>query len=132
MKGTEIFVAVKLFHIPLLERNKVKVDELEAEIKQFNNVVSKSIGKLIEIKREDNTLWVVSEHINGRDLASCIENHGSVSEKVARTWFKKIIQGVAAMHEHKCVHKDLKLDNILLKFKKEGTQDVIDDVKIVD
>jgi len=63
---------------------------------------------------------------------TCIENYGAVSEKIARTWFIKIVQGVSSIHENKIVHRDLKLENIFLKFKKNGETDIIDEIKIVD
>lgn len=36
------------------------------------------------------------------------------------------------IHLAKIIHRDLKLENIFLKFKKQGNAEVIDDVKIVD
>lgn len=75
---------------------------------------------------------MVCEYINGRELLTAIESVGFVKENVARSWFSKILLGVHHIHESKIIHRDLKLENIFLKFKKQGNAEVIDEVKIVD
>lgn len=55
-----------------------------------------------------------------------------MNEKIARTWFKKIVEGVTSIHEGKIVHRDITLDNIYIKTKKENGSEVIDAIKIVD
>jgi len=75
---------------------------------------------------------LVCEYINGRELLTAIESVGFVKENVARSWFSKILLGVHHIHESKIIHRDLKLENIFLKFKKQGNAEVIDEVKIVD
>lgn len=57
---------------------------------------------------------------------------GFVNEQVARAWFQKILLGVHHIHENNIIHRDLKLENIFLKFRKSGSVEVIDEVKIVD
>lgn len=63
---------------------------------------------------------------------TCIEQYGNVNENIAKTWFKKILLGVHHIHESNIIHRDLKLENIFLKFKKNGDREVVDEVKIVD
>lgn len=55
-----------------------------------------------------------------------------MNEKIARTWFKKIVEGVSSIHEGKIVHKDITLENIFIKTKKVNGAEVIDAIKIVD
>jgi len=87
---------------------------------------------LIDHKCENEMLYLVCEYINGRELLTAIESVGFVKENVARSWFSKILLGVHHIHECKIIHRDLKLENIFLKFKKQGNAEVIDEVKIVD
>lgn len=101
-------------------------------MKNFNNVKSPYVCKVLELTRDNNYIYIISEIINGRDLLTCLENYGSVSEVIARTWFKKIIQGINSIHDSKLVHRDVRLENVFLKFKKDGANDIIDEVKIVD
>jgi len=61
-----------------------------------------------------------------------LENYGSVTEKIARTWFKKILSALNSIHEMKIVHKDIKLENIYIKTKKVNGSEVIDAIRIVD
>jgi len=52
-----------------------------------------------------------------------------MNEKLAREIFQKILIGVSHMHMNKFIHRDLKLENIFVKF---GENNSIDEIKIVD
>jgi len=58
---------------------------------------------------------------------------GSLSNNFAREVFKKILIGVSHIHKNQFIHRDLKLENVFVKFKSgDITTNNIDDVKIVD
>jgi len=74
----------------------------------------------------------VCEYIKGSELSLAIENHGKISEDEVKSWFKKILLGVHHIHESKIIHRDLKLENIIMRFKIYKYEQVIDEIKIVD
>mmetsp|Transcript_102384 Transcript_102384/g.221029 ORF Transcript_102384/g.221029 Transcript_102384/m.221029 type:complete len:109 (-) Transcript_102384:961-1287(-) len=88
--------------------------------------------KLIDHKFNGDHLYLICEYINGKELLTAIESCGFVNEKTARNWFQKILLGVNHIHKNKIIHRDLKLENIFLKFKKHGMAEVVDEIKIVD
>jgi len=61
-----------------------------------------------------------------------IQNNNSLSEQELKTWFKMILLGVHHIHEKKIIHRDLKLENIVVKFKINNFKQLIDEIKIVD
>jgi serine/threonine protein kinase len=54
------------------------------------------------------------EYINGGNLFSFLKKRRKVSEKTAKFLFKQIILGIQYIHDHNIVHRDIKLENILI------------------
>ena len=50
----------------------------------------------------------------GGDLLNYVRKRRKLTEKNAKYLFKQIMQGIAYMHTIGIVHRDIKLDNILL------------------
>lgn len=62
---------------------------------------------------------IVLELLRGGSLADEIAarhpGRGAFDEKEARIVAKRLLNGLVFLHEHGCVHRDLKLENLLLK-----------------
>jgi 5'-AMP-activated protein kinase catalytic alpha subunit len=67
---------------------------------------------------------MVMEYAGGGDLLQYVKKHKRLEEVEARRIFKQIVYGIAHCHCRSVLHRDIKLDNILLD--NEG------DVKICD
>ena len=50
----------------------------------------------------------------GGDLLNYVRKRRKLTEKAAKYLFKQIMQGMAYMHSIGVVHRDIKLDNIML------------------
>ena len=57
----------------------------------------------------------VTELMSGGDLLSYVRKRRQLKEDVAKSVFKQIIQAVQYCHSKGILHRDIKLDNILLK-----------------
>eukprot|EP00951_Prasinocladus_malaysianus_P001078 scaffold7613_cov37-Prasinocladus_malaysianus.AAC.2 len=76
---------------------------------------------------EGNTCKVVMELLSGGELQKAITERGNLPEEDARGVMEGLLRGVRHLHDHGIVHRDLKLENIVLVDKKSTS-----DVKIVD
>jgi serine/threonine protein kinase len=54
------------------------------------------------------------EYICAGDLLSYIKKRGKLTEQVAKFIFKQIVLSLQYIHSHNIVHRDIKLDNILI------------------
>jgi calcium/calmodulin-dependent protein kinase I len=70
---------------------------------------------LREYFEENNKVYIIMEYLRGGELLEAVIQKGHYSEDDARTVFKQLIAGVTYMHDDRSiVHRDLKLENLLL------------------
>lgn len=64
-------------------------------------------------ENEGDTM-IVTEYIPGGDLFQKVKNEGRISESDAKIYFRQIVYGLAQIHCRNILHRDIKLDNILI------------------
>ena len=82
------------------------------------------IVKMFETYETKKHICIVMEYICAGDLLSYIKKRSKLSEPIAKFIFKQIILAIQFIHNHNIVHRDIKLDNILI--------DVDNKIKICD
>jgi serine/threonine protein kinase len=60
---------------------------------------------------------LVMELCAGGDLLNFVRKRKKLDEETAKVLFKQIIEGIGYIHSKKILHRDIKLDNILLDGK---------------
>uniref|UniRef100_A0A6U5JHM0 Protein kinase domain-containing protein n=1 Tax=Corethron hystrix TaxID=216773 RepID=A0A6U5JHM0_9STRA len=70
---------------------------------------------------------IIVEYVRGGDLFGRLEEKGAYEEHRARKICNSLFEGVKVCHDHGIVHRDLKLENILLVSKENDV-----DIKICD
>ncbi len=78
-------------------------------LSKSNNVV-----KIFETYETKKHYCIVMEYICAGDLLSYIKKRGKLTEQVAKFIFKQIVLSLQYIHSHNIVHRDIKLDNILI------------------
>jgi len=75
-----------------------------------------NIIKLIEIFEGKHNLYLVQEFVEGGELFAFIKSQKTYSEDIARKIMKGILNGLAYCHSLNIVHRDLKLENLILVY----------------
>lgn len=124
-KGTKREAAVKL-----LKKNNFNKKELELilnEIAIIKELDHPNILKVYEAYEDKDSLYIVTELINGGELFDEISKRQNFTEQDAAVIVKQILEAMAYCHGTNIVHKDLKPENLLLQEK-----DNVEYVKVID
>ena len=86
------------------------------EAKALSKIRHPNIVRVTDFFRENNTVYMVMNYEDGKDLRWYIKRHnGRLSEKFIRTVFPKLMEGLDAMHKTNMLHLDIKPANILIR-----------------
>jgi tetratricopeptide (TPR) repeat protein/tRNA A-37 threonylcarbamoyl transferase component Bud32 len=73
----------------------------------------------------DGRTGVVHHHVEGVPLAQRLARSGPLHVNEARPLIKGILEALAALHEQRVAHGDLRLENLILTRNADGTQRVV-------
>ena len=139
-KGTDQMYAVKKVSKSLVLQDKVK-KYFNNEIYILKQVNHPNIIKLYEIKQTLNNFYLVFDLCNGGGLSNCLEkymkqNKKPFTQEIAQSIIRQLVSGLQYLHNNKILHRDLKLDNVLLHFNSEEDKNNFNllkaQVKIID
>jgi len=90
--------------------------EVQKEIGAGTLLNHPHIGRFIESFENGLNNFLVFERIHGKDLYSTIEKSGFVpfADQSAKAIFKQIMEAVRYCHSRGVIHRDIKLENILM------------------
>jgi serine/threonine protein kinase len=75
-----------------------------------------NIVRVIDFFRDNNTVYLVMNHEDGKDLGWYIKRRrGGLSEKFIRTVFPQLLHGLRELHASNLLHLDIKPPNIFLR-----------------
>ncbi|KAI0175474.1 kinase-like protein [Hypoxylon sp. FL1284] len=97
---------------------------LAREIHHHRQFVHPHIARLYEIIVTESLVWLVLEYCPGDELYNYLLNNGPLAAEKVQRIFTQLVGAVSYVHQQSCVHRDLKLENILL--------DKNENVKLVD
>eukprot|EP00210_Caulerpa_lentillifera_P007239 g6926.t1 len=82
---------------------------------------------LKEFYIEGDKVYLITELLSGGELLDAVLQRGNYSEADACSCFRQLLKGIAYLHSKGIVHRDLKLENLML-----ASQDDIATIRIVD
>ena len=117
-------VAVKSFDKNNSELTGDNMKKILYETNLMKKLNHPNITKILEMFEDEKYFMIIMEYINGGNLFSFVKKRRKLSEKTAKFLFRQIIQGIKYIHEQNIVHRDIKLENLLI--------DLNNNVKICD
>ena len=107
-------VAIKSFN-----KSKIISAHQHKKIIHENNIMkllsdSNNIVKVYEMYETQKHICLVMEYICAGDLLSYIRKRNPINENICKYIFKQIILALSYIHSNNIVHRDIKLDNILI------------------
>ena len=126
--------------------NKAIVDSemqkyFENEIKILKELNHPNIVKFEEKKSDTNYYYIVMEYINGGELSDYLNKYVSkyqkgFPEEVVQFLMKQIVDALIYIHDKNIIHRDLKLENIMVNFDSEKDKEELNmmkaKIKIID
>ena len=128
-----------------MERRKCEVppllNRLINEIRILTSVKHPNIVKYIDLKKTKNHWYLITEFISGGSLTDILHKYMAMyqrpfPEDVVQHLMRQIVSAVQYLHFNKIIHRDLKLDNILVNFASDYDKQTLNlkncQVKIID
>ncbi|KAF8346592.1 CAMK/CAMKL/Kin4 protein kinase [Amanita rubescens] len=106
-------VAVKLIRRGNVD-SALRMSKIEREIEVLRILKHPNIVRLYDVIETDKYIGIILEYASGGELFDHILAHRYLRERDAAKLFSQLISGVWYIHQKKIVHRDLKLENLLL------------------
>jgi len=140
-EGSNMLYATKKIDLKYIAEEPFLKKYIENEIVILNEIQHPNIVKLFDVKMREDFIYLIMEYCNGGSLLKAlndyIEKNGKpFTEDIVRFLMKQILSGIECLHKHNIIHRDLKLENILLKYNSEKEANISNifssQVKIID
>ena len=118
--GSKEYYATKKIDRKKADRPQVRTYFIN-EIKILKELNHRKIVKYYDLKQTKSHYYIIMEYCNGGSIKSCLEKYKKkykypFSETIVQYLMKQIVSGLKYIHSHGIIHRDIKLDNILVKF----------------
>lgn len=110
---TKKVVALKLMNHILLQDAENK-KRFSGEGRLLSSFSHPNIVKVFETGEADDKYFIAMEYLEGGTLKSLLEKNHPLDNSLVKKIIIQICEGLAEIHLHKVVHRDLKTNNIML------------------
>ncbi|XP_029429395.1 NUAK family SNF1-like kinase 2 [Rhinatrema bivittatum] len=108
----------RLVAIKSIRKDRIKDEEdlvhIRREIEVMSSLSHPHIISIYEVFENSSKIVIVMEYASGGDLYDYISERQRLTEQEARHVFRQIVSAMYYCHKNGIVHRDLKLENILL------------------
>ena len=113
----------------------------ENEISIMKELNHPNIVKFYDLLATHSHYYVVMEYCNGGGLSDCLKKYKKLynrpfTQEIVQYLMRQILEGLIYLHSRKIIHRDIKLDNILVTFSNDKDKNSLNmlasRVKIID
>jgi serine/threonine protein kinase len=135
------YYATKVYDRESIEKSPDLFRYLKTEATILKNLNHPNIVKLKEVKKTKKHFYLVTELCNGGELSKALKQYKEkynkpFTEEIVQYLMRQIIDGINYLHSKNIMHRDIKLDNILLNYDNEDDKKNLNimkaQVKIID
>ena len=113
-----------LYAIKRLEKGQNAENNLKNEIGILKGIKHKNIINLVEAITSTNHHYIITEYCNGGTLTQCLLKYIQINgrafpEGIVQYLMRQIVDAIKYLHKKGIIHRDIKLDNILVHFENE-------------
>ncbi|KAI9225744.1 MAG: kinase-like domain-containing protein, partial [Piptocephalis tieghemiana] len=106
-------LAVKVVPKTSLKNHKTK-NKLLSEIDIHRSMRHRHIVRFHAVFEDDENVYMILELCENKSLMDMLKRRKRMSEPEARYFFWQILDATRYMHDHRVIHRDLKLGNVFL------------------
>ena len=122
--GDNKLYATKIYDRVELEKNEKRMKYFNCEINFLNKFKHPNIVKFIDAKKTKNHFYLVTEYCNGGELEEALNEYKikygkPFSEEIVQYLMRQIMDAFNYLHSAGVMHRDIKLENILLHYESE-------------
>ena len=126
--SSEVYAAKRIDRIFAEKFHNLK--RLLNEVSILKNINHPNIVKLIDTKKTKTNCYIITEYVNGGDIFENLKKYKIMykkpfTEEIVQYLMKQIVSAVHYLHSNKIIHRDLKLENILVHFPTKQDKDLV-------
>lgn len=118
--------AVKIISKKLLTKEEIKNKTVLTEVDILKTLDHPCILKVFEYFEDQFNFYIVMEYCSGGDLFDELEKIDRFTEEQAAKIMQQIFSALFYMHSRNVIHRDIKLENILITDKNALTVKIVD------
>jgi hypothetical protein len=115
----ELFAVKRLFFNTENPQHTKFIADIEAEVTLLQDLRHEHIVGYLGSERVKESFCVYLEYLPGGSVSSIHQRLGALPDPVVRRYMRQVVKGIAYLHSHNILHRDIKGANLLVS--RDGT-----------
>jgi serine/threonine protein kinase len=113
--------AIKVMN-PSLIHDTESAARFAREVSNAARILHSNVAAVFDYGEADKIIYLVMEYVDGESLSAIVAREGALDPRRAIDIARQVADGLAAAHDLGIVHRDLKLDNVIVSRNRAGRE----------